>query len=107
MVGVYRDFIMTEGSNKIANHTNTSFNQSANTTLIKDSASSNSNANSNKKDGKKPGNDKSSSNNNQSSSSKDSKKDKDKKKKYEREDDVIWCKIYNTLGNHYTRNCPL
>lgn len=107
MVGVYRDFIMIEGSNKIANHTNTLFNQSTNTTSIKDSTSLNSNTNSNKKDGKKPRNDKSSSNNNQSSSLKDSKKDKDKKKKYKREDDVIQCKIHNTLGNHYTRNCPL
>ncbi|KAF3016330.1 hypothetical protein E8E15_004635 [Penicillium rubens] len=94
MVGVYHDFTMIEGSNRIAHHPGT-FNHSANiTSSAKDSAASNS-----------PRKDDDKSTNDNSPSSDKKKKKKKQKPVYEK--DAIWCKIHNSLGNHFTRNCHL
>ncbi|KAJ5124616.1 Reverse transcriptase RNA-dependent DNA polymerase [Penicillium bovifimosum] len=93
---VYSDFIMTEGSNRIANVPSTSY--SANATQT---SSSNENTTcKNKSRGGGRGRSGDAQKNNKD-------KDKEKKKRPEREEDAIWCKVHNTLGNHYTRNCPL
>ncbi|QQK42944.1 hypothetical protein Pdw03_6845 [Penicillium digitatum] len=84
MVEIYREFILTEGSSKIA--------------IGKDTNSSSSNLDK-KRDAKK-GNNKQSNNSNKDKSSK-------KKTDFVREDNVILCKHHGTLGNHYSNRCPL
>ncbi|KAG0156252.1 hypothetical protein PDIDSM_3429 [Penicillium digitatum] len=89
MVEIYREFILTEGSSKIAIGYNS---------IPSDTNSSSSNLDK-KRDAKK-GNNKQSNNSNKDKSSK-------KKTDFVREDNVILCKHHGTLGNHYSNRCPL
>ncbi|OQD61421.1 hypothetical protein PENPOL_c017G00849 [Penicillium polonicum] len=110
MTDVYHEFAMTEGSTKFASLFNPTF--SANTTTSSSSLMpSSSNFNNKKKDDKKNNNDKSGGQSkskecNTSSSSKDKKQQH--KKVFERdEENRIYCKYHNALGNHVARNCSL
>ncbi|QQK46171.1 Retrovirus-related Pol polyprotein from transposon TNT 1-94 [Penicillium digitatum] len=99
MVEIYREFILTEGSSKIAIGYNSI--PSVHTTSSNSSKDTNSSSsNFDKKRDAKKGNNKQSNNSNKDKSSK-------KKTDFVREDNVILCKHHGTLGNHYSNRCPL